>query len=133
MKQIYNLIMILSLLLLASCGGRSGQTGTESDLEEDTGESVEVKDGDDKISNCDEFLDKYEEWMDEYLKFLEDYKNNPADVEISSKFGSLMEELGSWSTNWVTMYQCANEEKYQQRYEEIARKSEEKMKDLGFE
>lgn len=44
-----------------------------------------------------------------------------------------MGELGNWSTNWVTMYQCADEDKYQQRYEEIAKKAEEKMKELGFE
>jgi len=31
------------------------------------------------------------------------------------------------------MYQCADENKYQQRYEEIAKNAEGKMKELGFE
>ena len=133
MKKLSYFLMILSLLILSSCGGKSGQKETDKSTEELTGESDEQKTGDDQISNCDDFLNKYEAWMDEYLKFLEEYKTNPADAEIGTRFLSLMEELGTWSSNWITMYECANEEKYQQRYEEIAKKAEEKSKELGFE
>ena len=113
--------MLLALFATYSCGGGSQkETDTKDELK-----SVTIKD-------CDDFLAHYEEWVDDYLKVLDDYFKNPADPELASRYMELMQEAMNWSTKWSALVDCADDEEYEKKFEEISRQIEEKMKEMGL-
>ncbi|MCD4833355.1 MAG: hypothetical protein K8R31_06135 [Bacteroidales bacterium] len=124
MKKLTYLILLLSILGFVSCGS----SGTEK---ENSTQKKEQKS--DEIKDCDDFLANYEEWVDDYIKVLDDYLKNPGDETVATRFMELMQEAMEWSTKWVALADCADNEEYEQKFEEISKKIETKLKELGIE
>lgn len=123
MKKLTFLIAIISIIGFTSCGGSKTEQKDESQKEEKLSKS---------INTCDEFLEHYEEWIDEYLEIIDSYFKNPADETIATKYMSLMQEGMEWSTKWVALVDCADDEKYEKRFEEISKKVEDKLENMGL-
>ncbi len=79
---------------------------------------------------CDAFLAHYEEWADDYFTAIEDYMNNPTDEEIEARYMELMQQALEWSNDWIDMVECADDEEYKQRFEEISKEVEDKIREL---
>ena len=126
MKKLIYLFLMLGIFVTYSCGGSGSDKVKEEATEENTKQSGEIKD-------CDDFLAHYEEWVDEYLEVIEAYLKNPADASTATRYMELMQETMGWSTKWVAMADCADDEEYEQKFEEISKKVEEKMKEFGIE
>ncbi|MBU8892276.1 MAG: hypothetical protein KOO66_05820 [Bacteroidales bacterium] len=124
MKKLTYLILLLSILGFASCG--SSGTDKESSIEKKEKKSDEIK-------NCDDFLAHYEEWVDEYIEVLDDYLKNPGDAIVATRYMELMQEAMEWSTKWVALADCADDEEYEKEFEEISQKIEDRLKELGVE
>ena len=122
MKKIIYLIAILGLFMNYSCSSSKTekQNNAESELSAET------------IKNCDDFLAEYEKWVDDYVQVLDDYFNNPSDPEISNKYMDLMQEAIKWNTKWEALVECADDEKYEKRFEEISKDLEEKLQEVGL-
>ena len=86
----------------------------------------------DKINDCDDFLAHYEEWIDEYINVIDDYLKNPSDKNLGARYMELMQEGMEWSTKWIALVDCANNEEYEKRFEEISSEVENKLKELGL-
>lgn len=99
---------------------------TSNEKADSTNEEIKEKNA------CDEFLAHYEEWADEYFNAIEDYMNNPSDEEIASRYLKLMQQAMEWSAEWSDLDECADEEKYKQRFEKISFEVEQKMLELNF-
>ena len=124
MKKLTYLIILLSILGFASCGN----SGTKK---ENSAQKEEEKS--DEIMNCDDFLANYEEWIDEYLIVIENYVKDPVNETLAEQFMELMQEGMEWSTRWLALADCADNEEYEQKFEEISKKVESKLKELGVE
>lgn len=124
MKKLTYLILLFSILGFVSCGS----SGTEK---ENSSQKKEQKS--DEIKDCDDFLANYEEWVDDYIKVLDDYLKNPGDETVATRFMELMQEAMEWSTKWVALADCADNEEYEQKFEEISKKIETRLKELGIE
>lgn len=128
MKKI-TYLLAFSVFLLVSCGTSSSKSENESSSKE-----VEINDDTKSVAkNCDEFLDQYEEWNNESIKLLEAMIKNPMDMELTNKYMMLGSEAMEWTSNWSNFYDCAAKEKYQKRFDEIAEKTEQKLKELGLD
>ena len=124
MKKLTYLILILSVLGFASCG-------TSGTKKENSAQKEEEKS--DEIMNCDDFLANYEEWIDEYLIVIENYVKDPVNETLAEQFMELMQEGMEWSTRWLALADCADNNEYEQKFEEISKKVEDKLKELGIE
>ena len=74
--------------------------------------------------------------MELYLgwgKEVGDFSKNPMDMELANKYMKLATEGMDWATRWSNYYGCAAKEKYNKRFEEIAEKTDKKMKELGLD
>jgi len=132
MKRIIYVFIMLSFFLF-SCGGSSEQATTDGDEAVKTEQSDEDTDGGDlTIKDCDDFLDKYDEWTDDYLKVLKAYFEDPTNLTISEEYQDLTESMTTWGTDWTNYVQCASQEKYQKRFEEIADKLEKGLEEIGI-
>ncbi|UCG27153.1 MAG: hypothetical protein JSV24_09270, partial [Bacteroidales bacterium] len=109
-----------------ACGGGSSDKETQKSDEE----MIEEEATDEKIADCDEFLDKYDEWMNDYVDFLEAYMSGSNDPELAQKYTEVAQEAAGWASQWSGLAACVMNETYQKRFEEIAAKAEEKMKEL---
>ncbi len=132
MKNLFYLFLMLSFFLF-SCGGSSEKTTGDGDEAVQTEQSSEIDDGDLTIKDCDDFLDKYDEWTDEYLKVLKAWKEDPTNVEVSQSYMELTQSMTTWYTEWTDYVQCAAQEKYQKRFEEIAEKIDKGIEELGLD
>jgi len=121
MKKIIYLIALISFLCFASCGSSS-----------DKDKSSEKKELSDEINDCDDFLAHYEEWVDDYIKVIDDYLNNPSDETTATRYMELMQEAMTWSTKWIALADCAENEEYEQKFEEVSKKIEEKLAEIGL-
>lgn len=121
MKKIIYLLAILGLAAFYSCGS-SSEKGKENAKEEKS----------ESIKDCDDFLTHYEEWVDDYIQVIDDYMNNPTDETTASKYMELMQEAMEWSTKWVALIDCADDEKYEARFEEISKEVEKKLSEIGL-
>jgi flavodoxin len=70
--------------------------------------------------------------MAEYLKVIDAYFNNPNDEEIAKQYMKLMQEALDFSSKWNGLIECADDEKYADKFEEISRQVEEKLSELGL-
>lgn len=132
MKKIIYVFIMLSFILF-SCGGSSEQTTEDNDEAVITEQSEDLADEDDAtIKNCDEFLDNYDKWTDDYLKVLKAYFEDPTNLTISEEYQDLTESMTTWGTDWTNYVQCASQEKYQKRFEEIADKLEKGLEEIGI-
>lgn len=122
MKKLTFLILLISILGFTSCG-------SSPEKKDSTPKEEKLSKG---IKDCDDFLEHYEEWIDEYLEIIDSYFKNPADETIATKYMALMQEGMEWSTKWVALVDCADDEKYEKRFEEISKKVENKLEDMGL-
>ena len=118
MKKLIYLIFLLLFVGVYSCGN-SGKEKEKASKEE-----VKTSNG------CDEFLTNYEAWIDDYLKVVEDYFNSPTDETLAARYMEIMQEAAEWSTKWITLIDCAEDEKYEKKFEEISKKFEGRLKEL---
>jgi hypothetical protein len=44
----------------------------------------------------------------------------------------LMQEAMTWSTKWIALADCADDEEYEQKFEEVSKKIEEKLAEIGL-
>ncbi len=130
MKKLLYIFAIFSFLLVSGCGNAPKDKGSHD--EDVTEETTDTKKSDDKIKDCDDFLDRYEEWMDDYLAMLEDYMENPLDADMAMKFMELSGEALNWATEWGAMMDCADDEEFEKRFDEIEKKAEEKLEEMGL-
>lgn len=92
---------------------------------EDINEDMEFKTGD-----CDEFLDEYEVWANDYIDLLQRFKKNPASPNIARDYNKLSKEYSKWTADWLEFVQCTDAQDYQNRYNEINKKIEQKQAEL---
>ena len=130
MKKLFYLFAVFSFLLISGCGNAPKDKGSQDG--DATEESADNKKSDDKIKDCDDFLDKYEEWMDDYMALLEKYMENPLDADMAMEFMELSGEAVTWATQWGAMYDCAGDEEYEKRFDEIEEKAEKKLEEMGL-
>ena len=123
MKKLTFLIAIVSILGFTSCNSSKSDNKDADQKEEKVSKS---------IKDCDDFLEHYEEWIDEYLEIIDAYFKNPADETIATKYMALLQEGMGWSTKWITLVDCADDEEYEKRFEEISKKVEDKMTEIGL-
>ncbi len=121
MKKIIYLIALISFLGFVSCGSSSDKDKTS-----------DKKELSDEINDCDDFLAHYEEWVDDYVQIIDDYLNNPSDEAVATRYMELMQEAMTWSTKWIALADCAEDEEYEQKFEEVSKKIEEKLTEIGM-
>jgi hypothetical protein len=134
MKKILNLLFVISLVVVWSCGGGKSGGSDESD-EKSASEAKSLKKskaGDELISSCEDFLDSYEEWVDLYIEAIRAYKDDPLNKDKMNKYMQAMTEESVWAEDWVKLHTCAMQEKYQKRFEEIADKAARELEGMGF-
>jgi hypothetical protein len=135
MKKLLNLLFVISLVIIWSCGG--GKTGgSDESAEKSPSEAKSLKKskaGDELISSCEDFLDSYEEWVDLYIEAIRAYKDDPLNKDKMTKYMQAMTEASVWAEDWVKLHTCAVQEKYQKRFQEIADKAEKELEGMGFE
>lgn len=128
-------VLFLFLVFAWSCGNKQAKTDASGETETTIEKEGEIAPAEgEKAKNCDEFVDKYEKWMDNYLVLMEKYMKNPMDQEMLQQFAKVQTEAMEWVSQWQgAMVLCANDEKYEKRFNEISEKAEKKMKELGLE
>ena len=133
MKKTFYVLIMLSFFLF-SCGGSSEQATDQNDEAVKTEQSDEVTDVDDQtIKDCDDFLDKYDQWTDDYLEVVEAYTKDPTNIEISQDFMALSESMENWYLQWTDYAECASSEKYEERWQKISDKVDNKLEELGID
>lgn len=120
MSKVYYILLLSLLLSFYSCGNPGDKKAKTS-----TFETV-------GINTCDEFLAHYEEWIDDYLSVIDAYFNNPSDEATTNQYMQLMQEGINWSTKWEKLVECADDDKYKKRFEEISKEVEKKLEELGL-
>ncbi len=61
------------------------------------------------------------------MKIYKKAQENPLDIENTKKMMEATQEMSEWSQKWSKLYDCANNEKYAQRMEDIQKKIEQQM------
>jgi len=123
-----NLILVFSVLFLFSCGLGSTDNKTE-DEKDNTKESVtENEDSKSSEGSCEEFLVDYEKWVDEMIVVIKKAKSNPLDLSNTKRMMEATTKLSEWMEKWTNLYDCANNEEYTKKMEELQKKVE---KELG--
>jgi tRNA U54 and U55 pseudouridine synthase Pus10 len=135
MKKLLNLLFVISLVIIWSCGGgKSGSSDESTEKSQSETKSMKKsKTEDELISSCEDFLDSYEEWVDLYIEAIRAYKDDPLNKDKMTKYMQAMTEASVWAEDWVKLHTCAVQEKYQKRFEEIADKAEKELEEMGFE
>jgi hypothetical protein len=120
MKKLLLSLLVFTLLGISSCSNTT-KDKPKKNTENEVG-----------LNTCEEFLAHYEEWIDLYLEVINDYFNNPSDEISANRYMELMQEGLEWSTKWEKLVECADDEKYKQRFEEISKEVENKLEGLGL-
>ena len=136
MKKLNFLFISLLAVVFMSCGSGSSDKVKDSakdsmdENKEVIEESADIKKT--KFKNCEEFIEAYEKWVDAYLDVLEKYMKNPMDATLSQEYMKRAQEMQSWTYDWMHIYSCAQDEKYQQKFKEIGEKAEKRAKEMGL-
>jgi len=120
MKIVRFFLAVMFLVSITSCN----YSGKEKSV---TKEDTTVQN-----TACDEFLERYEDWADEYFEALEEYTKNPSDEEVVMHCTELMQQAMEWSTKWIDLVECADDEKYEERFKEISREIDQKLDELNL-
>lgn len=121
MKRIFNLLIIIALTVFISCN-----PGAEKKSEESEKAKTSV------IKDCEDFIEHYEAWGDKYIEVIDMYMKNPTDEKNASKYMELMQEAMLWSTKWTALVDCADNDEYAKRFENVAKEIEAKLQELGL-
>ena len=120
MKKSIYLIPLILLLIFVSCNYSENKSAKNEKPE------TEVSDV------CDEFLEHYQEWIDEYIVVIDAYLKNPKNENNAQKYLELMQTATEWNSKWVDLMECADDEKYKKRFEEISKEVEQKLDEIGL-
>ena len=132
MKTIISAILFASLLLTSCNSNRSDEKSISAT--EQSAEEVEASGDLAKMNSCEEYLDQYEKWIVDYIVLVKKYMNNPMDSSLSQKFLEQAEEGTLWMTKWSDdLADCASQEKYQKRFDEISERAEKELEELGID
>ncbi len=131
-KYIFSIFAVCLLVVFISCNKNSSQK-KDFATNDDSEEVVNELKGSKKAANCSEFLDQYEKWVNEYLNLLDDYMKNPTDPTLAQKYSTVAQEASNWAVQWSKLYTCVGSKKYQQRYEEMAKRIEKKVEEMGLQ
>jgi hypothetical protein len=121
MKKILYVLFLFSVVGFISCG-----SGAQKKMDE------KLIDESGAIKDCDDFLEMYEEWGDKYIKVIDEYITNPSDDKIATQYMEFIQEAMNWSSKWVTLSICADNEEYSERFEEVANEIEKKLHEIGL-
>ncbi|MEN8157251.1 MAG: hypothetical protein ABFS10_09875 [Bacteroidota bacterium] len=134
MKTIISAILFTTLLFTSCGSNKSNEKDKSVDASEQSTDESAKSDDSEKAKTCEEYIDQYEEWTDNYIKLVEKYMKNPMDSELSEEFMTLSQEGALWMERWSgELVDCASQEKYQKRVDEISEKAEKKLEELGIE
>ncbi len=64
---------------------------------------------------------------------LKAWKEDPTNLTITEEYQELTESMTVWYTDWTGYMQCAAQEKYQKRFEEIGDKVEKGLEEMGLD
>jgi hypothetical protein len=112
-----NLMLILSFLFMLSCGTDTAKNNTDKEADADKAKT-EQSDATSK-SDCDDFLDDYEKWVDEVIVVYKKAQDDPTDIENTQKLLTVTTEVAQWADKWESLMDCANNEEYAKRMEEL--------------
>jgi hypothetical protein len=135
MKNLLSLFICL-VMLTTACGNQNKETQSQESEVKEKMESLEDMRSDDfkAAKDCEEFIDQYEQCMDNYIALLERYMNNPADAALAQEHMKVSQEAMNWVSQWNThLAQCASNEKYEKRFNEISERAEKKLNEMGLE
>ena len=122
-----NLIFVLSVFFFISCGTSTSESQTENEKESKEESATEKDDTGFDTGSCDEFLADYEKWVNEVIVILKKAQENPLDLQNSQKMLELTQKMGVWSQKWLALYDCANDEDYAKKMEELQEKVEREL------
>ncbi|PLX15710.1 MAG: hypothetical protein C0599_16265 [Salinivirgaceae bacterium] len=111
-----NLLLIFSMLFMLSCC--TDATKKDEAKADDQKANTEQTDDASK-SDCDEFLDDYEKWVDEVIVVYKKVQEDPTDMENTQKLLTVTTEVSKWAEKWESLMDCANNEEYAKRMEEL--------------
>jgi len=119
------LLFLISAVALLSCGNKTNEDSKSNDKTDvvQTEKSLSVEGG------CDEFLNDYEKWVDEVIKVYEKVKANPMNMQNTQKMMDATTKMEEWSEKWIKLYDCANNEKYAKRMDELQEKVNKAMEE----
>lgn len=137
MKRIFYLL-ILAVFAIYSCSQdvQKNDQDTDNDnatVADDDANNEVIKKSTSGASDCDEFLDNYEKWVESYLELLDKYIKNPMDMEVLQEYGKVTQEAATWATDWARLITCSDDEGIQERYDEIQKKIDAKLKELNLQ
>lgn len=121
------LMYVLSVLFFISCGTNTTDNTTTDDnqtKDETVTEKDESKAGD---GSCEEFLADYEVWVNEMIVVIKKAKANPLDIQNTKKMMEATSKMAEWTEKWTALYDCANNEKYTKKMEELQEKVEKEI------
>jgi hypothetical protein len=122
-----NLLLIFSMLFMLSCGSDSAKSSSDAKADTEK-ENTEQSDASSK-SDCDDFLDDYEKWVDEVIVVYKKAKEDPTDIENTQKLLTVTTEVAKWADKWEGLMDCANNEKYAKRMEELEERMNKAMEE----
>lgn len=110
---------MLLLLVFAACN-----TKNKSEKSQPI-EDIEMS----SMNSCDQFLNDYEKWVNEIIVIYQKVKENPMNIEYTQKLMNVTIEMEEWSKKWTNIYECAENEQYAKRMEELQKKVDKAMEE----
>ncbi len=123
-----NILFFASLFFLVSCGNNPGRS--QNDTNDSEGIETEQESTISATAGCDEFLDDYENWVNEVVEVLNKAKEDPSNEQNTQKVTEATMKLQEWSQKWIQLYDCAGNEKFEKRMEELQEKVEQALQDF---
>lgn len=121
MKRLVLIFTLISCVAFVSCKSSTDKKVDDAKKTEST-----------IINDCEDFIEHYEEWGDKYIEVIDLYMKNPADEKNATKYMELMQEAMVWATKWTALIDCADNEEYSKRFENVAKEIEAKLQELGL-
>ena len=109
-----NILVILSVMLFVACGNNASNKDVNFQDENKSESTLN--------NSCEQFLSDYENWVDEVIVIYQKIKDNPTDIQNAKKMIEATQKMSEWSQKWTKLYDCANNEKYSKRMEELQAK-----------
>ncbi|MEA3451695.1 MAG: hypothetical protein U9Q83_07295, partial [Bacteroidota bacterium] len=113
-----------------NCNGKS-QNIDNSDLNDNSNNNNGNVDGNSQINDntgvdgngdCEKFIKKYEAFADKYVPVIKKVKNNPTDTNAAMELATLMDEFGTYATEWNNLYDCHKIPEFSNRYNAASKK-----------
>lgn len=123
-----NLFLLMAVLFLISCGGSTQEDAKSEENKQIEATTEQNDDASEKTKvtgegeSCEEFLDDYENYVNELLEVYKKIKENPTDMKSAEKMMEATTKMAKWSEKWDALHECADNEEYNERMEELQAK-----------